>query len=1172
MVEEIMIKNDVRLRVEKREVDERVEVSFNMEGTKNCCLHWGLSRSIGGAWKIPSHSFWPSGSIAFGESAVQTPFMRQGGENRIMIKLDKTIDRRIMNFVLFYPDTGTWDNNHGKNYHIELPERERTTFSPQNIRKELIKKGDVLYEMDHTFNGEGKLSIAVIKEDDHFQIVFISDIPGNLLLHWGVAAKSPFEWTLPPEPIRPSGTTIYDDRAVQTAFAPLEKVHPFRNKSLRGGTFHNDIKQLILVFSQKDAPMGIPFVLTLTDEDRWLKSHERNFYVPLTESLHRNDYSGPPRLSHVVREIIEAEMGNNSWSLMHRFNLCYDLLDAVRGEEEGLALLFVWLRYSFLRQLDWQRNYNTKPKELSHAQDRLTMKFSALYSAEQESRELIRLLISTLGRGGEGQRIRDEILHIMHRHRIKEVAGHFLEEWHQKLHNNTTPDDIEICRAYIEFLKSNGNLELFYKTLEAGGVTRRRLESLERPIVTPPDFIPHLKDALIDDFENYLRLFRSVHSGTDLESAAEASRYIFDDEIRRLMNFILQHRDDVRMAVEEIVEPITSVRSRFHTMLNREKDHGRVRDILYLDIALEEFLRTVVERNINRSMEKEQLVELIHMVLKNAEYSYDNFEFSETSRHWGRLKGMPRFSKDWSLHAKSILDRLGRAISGMSDQYYGMLQEKAVYLGNAFHAEKWTINMFSEEIVRGRLLFILTLLVHHLDPILRKSAKLGDWQIISPGQVTGIVEVVDSLRTVQDKTFEKPTIIIAENVRGDEEPPEGLRAVITTELVDLVAHVAIRARNAGLLFATCYQRGTFEELKSFKGRRLALSVSVSGDVVIETAADGVTDESVKIKSELKKMIPPAFSSFAISSRDFHENLVGGKSLNLRHLHGRLPDWIHMPLSAAIPFGVYENVIAMDMNKNIAGRYHELVKGIEGNPGEILPEIRKTVLGLEAPEELKSSLRTVMDESGMGWPDHWNEAWLCIKKVWASKWNERAYVSRRARGIPHEDLFMAVLIQQVVEAEYAYVIHTMNPFSEDSNELYAEVVSGLGETLVGNYPGRALGFTSSKATGEPEVRAYPSKSTGLFGGGMIFRSDSNGEDLAGYAGAGLYDSILLEPPREVSLKQSEDPLIWNEGFRKELLRGTTNVGIAIEKIMGSPQDIEGAYAKGHYYVVQTRPQV
>ena len=96
----------------------------------------------------------------------------------------------------------------------------------------------------------------------------------------------------------------------------------------------------------------------------------------------------------------------------------------------------------------------------------------------------------------------------MHRHRIKEVSGHFMEEWHQKLHNNATADDIVICEAYLAFLHSNGDLAVFYRTLANGGVTKARLENFERPIVTDPDFIPHLKDGLLHDFGKYLNLLK----------------------------------------------------------------------------------------------------------------------------------------------------------------------------------------------------------------------------------------------------------------------------------------------------------------------------------------------------------------------------------------------------------------------------------------------------------------------------------------------------------------------------------------------------------------------------------------------------------------------------------------------------------------------------------------
>src|SRR4029077_18046179 len=141
------------------------------------------------------------------------------------------------------------------------------------------------------------------------------------------------------------------------------------------------------------------------------------------------------------------------------------------------------------------RNYNTQPRELAHSQERLADRLAELYQQKPAGRPLLRLMLATIGKGGDGQRIRDEILQIMHRHHLKEVTGHFLEEWHQKLHNNTTPDDVIICQAFIEFQNTNGNQERFDQVLQEGGVTRQRLETFERPIRSSPQFIPHLKEG-----------------------------------------------------------------------------------------------------------------------------------------------------------------------------------------------------------------------------------------------------------------------------------------------------------------------------------------------------------------------------------------------------------------------------------------------------------------------------------------------------------------------------------------------------------------------------------------------------------------------------------------------------------------------------------------------------
>ena len=107
--------------------------------------------------------------------------------------------------------------------------------------------------------------------------------------------------------------------------------------------------------------------------------------------------------------------------------------------------------------------------------------------------------------------------------------------------------------------------------------------------------------------------------------------------------------------------------------------------------------------------------------------------------------------------------------------------------------------------------------------------------------------------------------------------------------------------------------------------------------------------------------------------------------------------------------------------------------------------------------------------------------------------------------------------------------------------------------------------------QPELVAFPSKTVGLYGSGLIFRSDSNGEDLPGYAGAGLYDSVPLKPPREVMLDYSRERIVWDAGFRSDLMLSIAKAGFAVAAAMGTPQDVEGAVDGGSYYVVQTRPQ-
>jgi alpha-glucan,water dikinase len=127
--------------------------------------------------------------------------------------------------------------------------------------------------------------------------------------------------------------------------------------------------------------------------------------------------------------------------------------------------------------------------------------------------------------------------------------------------------------------------------------------------------------------------------------------------------------------------------------------------------------------------------------------------------------------------------------------------------------------------------------------------------------------------------------------------------------------------------------------------------------------------------------------------------------------------------------------------------------------------------------------------------------------------------------------------------------------------------------VSDMPGQALAFSYDKLSKKTKVNSYPNKSLALSSSGFIFRSDSNSEDLSGFAGAGLFDSYTMNEENKFRVSYNNERLILNENFRNEFMSRIGFIGHHIEKIYDDdPQDIEGAFCGGEYFVVQTRPQV
>ena len=157
----------------------------------------------------------------------------------------------------------------------------------------------------------------------------------------------------------------------------------------------------------------------------------------------------------------------------------------------------------------------------------------------------------------------------------------------------------------------------------------------------------------------------------------------------------------------------------------------------------------------------------------------------------------------------------------------------------------------------------------------------------------------------------------------------------------------------------------------------------------------------------------------------------------------------------------------------------------------------------------------------------------LKACWASLWSERAIAYREAQGIADEGLAMAVVVQEMCEAEVSGVLFTVSPFSADVS--IVESNWGLGESVVSG----AItpdSFHISRETGE-----------------VLEKNVATKREMVTAAGVG-----------EVSPVQQNIPSLMDAQL-KEL----TQLGMQIETLYGKPMDIEWALADEQFVLLQAR---
>ena len=148
----------------------------------------------------------------------------------------------------------------------------------------------------------------------------------------------------------------------------------------------------------------------------------------------------------------------------------------------------------------------------------------------------------------------------------------------------------------------------------------------------------------------------------------------------------------------------------------------------------------------------------------------------------------------------------------------------------------------------------------------------------------------------------------------------------------------------------------------------------------------------------------------------------------------------------------------------------------------------------------------------------------VKKCWASLFTPRAIFYRFEKGLHKQRISVAVVVQKMVKSEKAGIAFSVHPVTQDRNQLIIEAAHGLGEAIVSGQ------VTPDSYVVEKSPRRIIDKNVNV-------QTKKQGKKQV------LLDKEILE-------------------LAKIILR--------IENHYNFPCDIEWAYEKKKFYIVQSRP--
>lgn len=399
-------------------------------------------------------------------------------------------------------------------------------------------------------------------------------------------------------------------------------------------------------------------------------------------------------------------------------------------------------------------------------------------------------------------------------------------------------------------------------------------------------------------------------------------------------------------------------------------------------------------------------------------------------------------------------------------------------------------------------------------------------------------------------------------------------------LTDALGHAVCRMRGRKTFLIAPPQLGDELKNKILTQENPLVRIKLDQEKLTIDKIDSITPaDTSKVKVPKYSLVSKVLSP---DDKEFTASAVGLKAFNLGKLQQmQKQGGFKVPNFVVVPAGLLNTVKHHPENANTYGEpdyssietlgaYHFNVEKADNssNPTPALKTLRHLIVeDMYIPKDLREDIKTIVENkvgklnnpkgngcliarSSFNGEDSdvyatqglydsfpgirtYEDLFRGIKQVWASKWSNLAYWSRRNHGIEHSAIQPNVIVQNVVPVDYTFTINTADPRSNDKNKIVIQLSQGV----YSGFPNSPYIFEYDKTTGNIKRTALATKARMKNIEKVIMNDDNNFHWL----------------PADYS----KDPL--NKGKREysPIIKQIMDVAKFIEANMdGKPQDIEG----------------